>query len=89
MRSTLRVFQYVQSIKFVGGPHPIVHTPATVHACAPNGLKPSIGSTSAATSLPTVPFQSRNNLSKRFQYTPIDDIEIDDVLTGGADVFIK
>lgn len=34
-------------------------------------------------------FQSRNNLSKRFRYSVVDEAEIDDILNGGADHFIK
>ncbi|GAV28135.1 hypothetical protein PMKS-001604 [Pichia membranifaciens] len=84
MRTTLRVLQRVPLIKFVG-----VHTPATIHPCAPAGLRPGSASSSAPSSGPAVAFQSRNNLSKRFRYVPLDEIEIEDVLTGGADVLIK
>ncbi|ODQ47930.1 hypothetical protein PICMEDRAFT_15799 [Pichia membranifaciens NRRL Y-2026] len=89
MRATLRVLQRVPLIKFVGGPHTAAHTPATIHPCAPAGLRPGSAGSSAASSGAAVAFQSRNNLSKRFRYVPLDEIEIEDVLTGGADVLIK
>lgn len=66
----------------------IAHTPVSFHPCAPAGLKPS-AIVSAPTSGHAASFQSRNNLSKRFRYTPLNDVEINDVLTGGAEVFIK
>ncbi|GMM30327.1 hypothetical protein DAMA08_030720 [Martiniozyma asiatica (nom. inval.)] len=88
MRQTMRLFAYAPSIKFVGGPHLAHVKPATIHPCAPQGLAPSKGTTTSSFT-PQMQFQSRNNLSKRFRYSVIDDIEISDVMTGGAEVFIK
>jgi hypothetical protein len=65
------------------------HSTVTVHPCAPSGLRPSAGKVAAASSGHASAFQSRNSLSKRFRYPKLDEIEIDDVLTGGADVLIK
>ncbi|TID21918.1 hypothetical protein CANINC_003402 [Pichia inconspicua] len=88
MKASIRLLAHVPSIKFVGGPHkPVFHAPS-VHPCAPQGLKPSAVSQSQTIQRSST-FQSRNNLSKRFRYPPLDDIEIDDVLTGGAEILIK
>lgn len=88
MKASLRLLAHVPSIKFVGGPHkPVFHAPG-VHPCAPNGLRPSLESESHNIQK-SFDFQSRNNLSKRFRYPVLDDIEIDDVLTGGAEVVIR
>lgn len=88
MKASLRLLAYVPSIKFVGGPHKAVSHAAGVHACAPQGLKPSAVSATRAPQQASA-FQSRNNLSNRFRYSRIDDLEMENVLTGGAAVFIK
>ncbi|OUT24101.1 hypothetical protein CAS74_000484 [Pichia kudriavzevii] len=96
MKASLRILQRVPSIKFVGGPHPIGMFPVTVinsiyshigaHPCAPNGMRPSANASpvASASAASNVAFQSRNNLSKRFRYRPIEEIEIEDVELGGA-----
>lgn len=47
----------------------------------PSANASPVASASAASN---VAFQSRNNLSKRFRYKPIEEIEIEDVELGGA-----
>ncbi|GME94227.1 unnamed protein product [[Candida] boidinii] len=101
MRAAGRLLaKYVPSIKFVGGPHQSAHHAAVVHPCAPDHLVPtgfgSSNSSSTSTntgssfsSIGNVEFESRNLLSKRFRYGFIDDIEIDDVNTGGAEILIR
>ncbi|AWU76539.1 uncharacterized protein C5L36_0C04715 [Pichia kudriavzevii] len=86
MKASLRILQRVPSIKFVGGPHPIVSHPVGAHPCAPNGMRPSANASpvASASAASNVAFQSRNNLSKRFRYRPIEEIEIEDVELGGA-----
>lgn len=77
---------YVPSIKFIGGAHPVHHVAAGIHACAPEGLTPSKESPRAPA---TMEFQSRNNLSKRFRYRQPDDIEMENVISGGAEIIYK
>lgn len=86
MRASLSLLAYVPSIKFVGGAHPIRHVAAGVHACAPDGLIPSKEAPRASA---TMEFQSRNNLSARFRYRQPDDIEMENVLAGGAEIVYK
>ncbi|CAK9441492.1 uncharacterized protein LODBEIA_P53600 [Lodderomyces beijingensis] len=98
MRVSSRLLKH--TIKFVGGPHPIPKTPhaAKAHPFAPEGVVPgSVGSSSSGqqtrryhNSNPIEPkegeYFSRSELSKRFRYKPIKDIEIDQVSSGGADI---
>lgn len=86
MKASLRLLAYTPSIKFVGGAHPIHHVKAGVHACAPDGLLPS---KEAPRAQPTMVFQSRNNLSLRFRYRQPDELEMENVLTGGAEIVYK
>ncbi|GMF56776.1 unnamed protein product [[Candida] boidinii] len=100
MRAASRVLaQYVPLIKFVGGPHLSARHAAAVHPCAPDHLVPTgfdssasssagAASTGSFSSVGNVEFESRNLLSKRFRYGVIEDLEIDDVNTGGAEVLI-
>ncbi|OWB86365.1 hypothetical protein B5S33_g5053 [[Candida] boidinii] len=73
---------------------------AAVHPCAPDHIVPtgfdssasssaaSAASTGSFSSVGNVEVESRNLLSKRFRYGVIEDLEIDDVNTGGAEVLI-
>ncbi|KAG7811651.1 hypothetical protein KL921_001917 [Ogataea angusta] len=69
--------------------------PPSPHPCAPNQLMPTkAGSSTASSARSTsnvgpVPFESRNFLSSRFRYSPLDEIEIEDVNTGGAEYLIR
>ncbi|CAI5759779.1 unnamed protein product [Candida verbasci] len=97
MKAFTRLLKHVQSIKFVGGPHP---TPkphaAQAHPFAPNGLMPGQGSSSSSNSTPyhnpnsIKPKDgecfSRSELPERFRYKAIKDQEIDDIISGGAEV---
>ncbi|RCK60638.1 hypothetical protein Cantr_08011 [Candida viswanathii] len=93
MRPATRLLKYVQSIKFVGGPHPVPkpHS-AGPHPMAPNGLRPSGGDSAAAykNSNPVEPQNgehfSRSELSARFRYKPIKEEEIEQVESGGAEL---
>ncbi|KAI5958730.1 uncharacterized protein KGF55_005729 [Candida pseudojiufengensis] len=99
MRFSQRLLKH--TIKFVGGPHPIPKPHAAkAHPLAPEGIVPgSVGSSSSSSttqsrsfhnSNPVDPqhgeFFSRSELPKRFQYKPIKDFEIDNVISGGADI---
>ncbi|KAK6197455.1 uncharacterized protein RJT21DRAFT_123279 [Scheffersomyces amazonensis] len=95
MRSSARLLKHVPLIKFVGGPHTAKHISHEVkpHPYAPNGILPS--SITAAisnyfNSNPIEPkegqFFSRSELSPRFRYKAPKDLEIDDILSGGADI---
>ncbi|KAG7882386.1 hypothetical protein KL925_001473 [Ogataea polymorpha] len=69
--------------------------PPGPHPCAPNQLMPAKAGSSTASSTQStpivgpVPFESRNFLSARFRYSPLDEIEIEDVNTGGAEYLIR
>ncbi|GME85838.1 unnamed protein product [Ambrosiozyma monospora] len=92
MRASLAAFaKYTPLIKFVGGPHPIpkhIPGPPQPHPCAPGSLLPSKAGASSpsGSSAAAVPFESRNVLSKRFRYAPLEEAEIENVISGGAEV---
>ncbi|YCL18234.1 Putative mitochondrial 37S ribosomal protein [Komagataella phaffii] len=86
MRVSLTSLARVPSIKFVGGPHVFkASTKSTIgqpHPLAPNNLVPSAVSQVAK----DLKFEYRGDLSKRFQYRPIRDNEIELVNGGGSTV---
>lgn len=92
MKAALQILaKYHPMIKFIGGPHPIPkNIVSTVHPCAPGNLRPSNASAThiSLQSASFGVFQSRNSLSERFRYHPIDDLEITDIDSGGAAVLI-
>ncbi|EMG47978.1 Mitochondrial ribosomal protein, small subunit, putative, partial [Candida maltosa Xu316] len=55
MKSAVRLFKYIQSIKFVGGPHPTPPHSAGPHPMAPNGLAPSKATSNFRNSNPVEP----------------------------------
>ncbi|KAH3665551.1 hypothetical protein OGAPHI_003737 [Ogataea philodendri] len=63
------------------------------HPCAPNSIMPSKASSGASTtqsfSTGPIAFESRNLLSPRFRYTALEELEIEDVNTGGAEYIIR
>ncbi|AOW29646.1 hypothetical protein MG5_04170 [Candida albicans P57072] len=94
MKTAARLLKYVQSIKFVGGPHPAPKPHAAgPHPLAPEGLVPSgLNSTKSSTyhnSNPVEPqngeFFARSELSARFRYRTIKAEEIEQVESGGAE----
>lgn len=89
MRAVSKVLAHVPKIQFVGGPHKVHVVPAGVHPCAPDGLLPAKLAASSSPVAAGFEFQSRNSLSKRFQYRRPDELEMDNVLSGGADVIYK
>lgn len=77
-------------IKFVGGPHKApANVVAGVHPCAPDNLRPGVAAAVRAPSAPITvgPFQDRNSLSQRFRYKVPDDIEIENIASGGAEYY--
>ncbi|KAK6465503.1 hypothetical protein DFJ63DRAFT_23678 [Scheffersomyces coipomensis] len=95
MKASAGILKHIPLIKFVGGPHVAHHASAAVkpHPYAPNGLVP----TSLASSISSYfnpssiepkegEFFSRSQLSPRFRYSAPKEIEIDEVLSGGADI---
>ncbi|CAK7892015.1 hypothetical protein CAAN1_01S08130 [[Candida] anglica] len=93
MKASVRVFQRVPLIKFVGGPHlapkNLDHS-VKAHSQAPDGLKPSSAKSTYFNSNPIEPeegvFFSRSQLPARFKYSPPKQSEIDNVISGGADL---
>ncbi|KAK6457917.1 uncharacterized protein RJT20DRAFT_125799 [Scheffersomyces xylosifermentans] len=96
MRAAARLLNRVPLIKFVGGPHP---APTTIskavkpHPLAPKGEIPGGAASSGSTyfnSNPIEPkegeFFSRAQLSQRFRYKVPKEDEIEDIISGGAEV---
>ncbi|VEU24232.1 DEKNAAC105395 [Brettanomyces naardenensis] len=89
MKATLQTLakEFSPLIKFVGGPHPIPkNVVITAHPCAPNNLLPIKVVAVKGPAVIVGPFQSRNSLSQRFRYRAIDELEIADVESGGAEL---
>ncbi|OWB65685.1 hypothetical protein B5S30_g1013 [[Candida] boidinii] len=95
------IIEFILTVFFISFIHSFtdIGHAAAVHPCAPDHLVPtgfdssasssaSAASTGSFSSIGNVEFESRNLLSKRFRYGVIEDLEIDDVNTGGAEVFI-
>ncbi|ODQ82381.1 hypothetical protein BABINDRAFT_158988 [Babjeviella inositovora NRRL Y-12698] len=96
MRPSNVLSKYTQLIKFgkPTAPKHINHAPQP-HPCAPNGVLPSgssasSGATSAFYASSTLPpaghFFSRAELPQRFRYPVIEESEIDDINSGGAEI---
>ncbi|KAG2734887.1 hypothetical protein G9P44_002893 [Scheffersomyces stipitis] len=94
MRVSTTLLNRVPLIKFIGGPHLApknVSSAVKAHPMAPNGQIPSGAAVSTYfNSNPIEPkegeFFSRSQLSARFRYKAPKDLEIEDVLSGGADI---
>ncbi|CCE81721.1 Piso0_002387 [Millerozyma farinosa CBS 7064] len=94
MRVASRLLKHVPLIKFVGGPHKAekVSSAVRAHPLAPNGEIPGKMSGSGR-SFSSGPIElkegevaSRSQLSKRFHYRAPKEDEIEQVLSGGAEV---
>ncbi|KAG7193345.1 uncharacterized protein KQ657_000762 [Scheffersomyces spartinae] len=98
MRPAVMLLKHVPLIKFVGGPHlapaGISHS-VKAHPCAPEGLVPAAAS--AASAIVSSIFKgslepkdgeyfSRSELPARFRYTPPTELEMEDIISGGAEV---
>ncbi|KAI3403604.1 hypothetical protein KGF56_003649 [Candida oxycetoniae] len=100
MRATTRLLKH--TIKFVGGPHPIPKPyPAKAHPFAPNGIIPgkmgisttvksSFSISSYHNANPVQPqhgeFFARSELPERFRYKPVKDFEMEQIISGGAEI---
>merc|ERR1711890_174541 len=98
MRAFARLLKHTPLIKFVGGPHKAENISHAVkaHPCAPDGKVPGSSGLGAGTSSGSQ-FKSgiepregevfsRAELSPRFRYKPIKDSEIEQLLSGGAEL---